>query len=279
MEFVMNRFGFNINFRATPADIHAAADAMLATQEYHAIEVTYYENMQDVDTFAYNQAIRQIVEEYHPQVVVHISGFNLSEENSTIRSAMIHEFRNCCKYARELGGREIVMHCGRVHGSLHVPLVPHSSVYVESTYERAWILSVQMFKTCCDIAKEYDIMIYTENLNTEHLTVRCDTLAKFVEAVDRDNLEIVFDIGHCWHTGGDIPAEVLTCGSHLRHLHLHDNDGKGDQHLNIGDGCIDYKPFCDALKQIGYPGLYMMEIRTCTPENLRICKERLLKCM
>lgn len=275
----MNRFGYNINFRATPADIHAAADAMLATQEYHAIEVTYYENMQDVDTFAYNQAIRQIVAAYHPQVVVHISDFNLSEENSTLRSAILHEFRNCCKYTRELGGREIVMHCGRPRDALHVPLAPHSSVYVGSAQERAWVLSVQLFRTCCDIAKEYGVMIYTENLNMDRLTIRCDTLVKFVEEVGRDNVEIVFDIGHCHQMGGDIPSEVLTCGKHLRHLHLHDNDGKGDQHLEIGAGSIDYKPFCDALKQVEYPGLYMMEIRTCTPENLRACKKRLLKCM
>lgn len=275
----MNRFGFNINFAASPADILAAGDAMLATQEYQAIEATYYENMQDVDTFAYNQAIRRIVEKYHPQVVVHFPGFNLSEENSTLRSAIIHEFRNCYKYVRELGGAEIVMHCGRPHGALHVPLAPHSSVYEKSAYDRAWALSIQMFRICLDIAAEYGVTVYTENLNSEHLTVRCDTLVRFVEEIDRKNLEIVFDIGHCHHTGGDIPAEVLTCGSRLKHLHLHDNFGLLDQHLNVGDGNIDYRSFFSALKQIGYNGLYMMEIRSCAPENLRICKERLLKCL
>lgn len=275
----MQRFGFNINFRNTPQDILTLGEQVLGTGAYHAIEVTYYEDMEDVDTHAYNEAIRKIVAAYHPQVVVHISGFNLSEENSVLRSAILHEFCNCCKYTKELGGKEIVMHCGKAVGSLHVPQVPHSSVWEESPFARAWKLSIQLFRTCCDIAKEYGITIYTENLNTDHLTVRCDTLVKFVEEINRDNVEIVFDIGHCHHTGGDIVTDVLACGSRLHHLHLHDNMADGDSHLPIGEGNIDYRSFCQALRQVGYDGIYMMELRCCTPENLLRSKERLLACM
>lgn len=275
----MKRFGYNINFRSTPEDILTLGEQILGTGEYQAIEVTYYEDMEDVDTHAYNEAIRRIVDAYHPQVLVHISGFNLSEENSVLRSAMIHEFRNCCKYTKELSGHEIVMHCGRPVGALHVPQVPHSSVWAGNAFNRAWNLSVQMFRTCCDIAKEYGIKIYTENLNLDHLTIRCDTLVKFVEEINRDNLEIVFDIGHCHHTNGDIVTDVLACGSRLHHLHLHDNMGDGDSHLPLGEGNIDYKSFCDALRQVNYDGLYMMEFHFCTRENLLQSKARLLGCM
>ena len=275
----MQRFGFNINFRNTPEDILTLGEQVLGTGEYHAIEVTYYEDMEGVDVHAYNEAIRKIVAAYHPQVVVHISAFNLSEENSVLRSAILHEFRNCCKYTTELGGREIVMHSGRTNYSLHVPLVPHCSAWAESEFARTWDLSVQLFRTCCDIAKEYGITIHTENLNPSSLTVHCDQVVKFVEDIDRDNVDIVFDIGHCHCNDGDIPAEVLTCGSRLHHLHLHDNMTDGASHLPIGEGSIDYRSFCEALRQVGYDGLYMMELRYCTPENLLRSKERLLACM
>lgn len=277
----MKKFGFNINLKNTPEEILELGEKCLGTGEYHAIEVTYYENMQDVDTFAYNQAIRKIVEEYHPQVVVHISAFNTSEENSVLRSAIIHEFRNCCKYVKELGGNEIVMHCGMRNIGMHVPLVgPNGERSTkEAVYQRAWDLSVQMFRICCDIAKEEWIKIYTENLSELMLTTRCNTLVDFVKAIDRDNLQIVFDIGHCHHTGGDIVPEVLECGKLLHHLHLHDNIGDKDSHMPIGEGNIDYKAFCDALDQVGYPGLYMMELYHCDPDNLAASKERFLKCM
>lgn len=277
----MKRFGFNINLKNSPEQILELGEKFLGTGEYQAIEVTYYENMQDVDTFAYNQEIRKIVADYKPQVVVHISGFNASEENSTLRSAIIHEFINCCKYVKNLGGNEIVMHCGLFDTAIHVPLIGPDGgrPTKEQIFKRSWDLSVQMLRTCCDIAKEYGIMIYTENLNGNALILRCEPLVDFVKEINRDNIQIVFDIGHCHQTGGDIVSEVLTCGSLLHHLHLHDNMSDGDSHLPVGEGDIDYKSFCDALEQVGYTGIYMLELYRCTTENLASSKERLLKCL
>lgn len=276
----MERFGFNINFKNTPEEILKLGESCLKTGLYHAIEVTYYENMQDIDTHMYNEAIRRIVKDYAPQVVVHISGFNTSEENSVLRSAILHEFQNCCKYAVELGSREIVMHCGQLKGGLHVPVVgPDGKAVPNGAYQRAWELSVQMFRICLDIAREYGITVHTENLNEDHLTVRCDTLVRFVEEVGRDNLDIVFDIGHCAHTGGNIVEDVLACGKLLKHLHLHDNCKDKDSHLPIGEGEIDYKAFCGALKEVGYEGLYMMELRHCEKENLESSREKVRACL
>lgn len=274
----MNTFGFNINLKNTPEEILELGGICLADGSYGAIEVTYYEDMQGVDTFAYNQAIRTIVERYHPEVVVHISAFNTSEENSVLRSAIVHEFINCCEYTRALGGKKIVMHSGRRQYSLHVPTVATCKNYEgnEAEFQRAWDLSVDLFRTCCDIAKKYGITIFTENLGPIHLTVRCGALVKFVKDVDRDNLFIVFDIGHCHYTGGNIATEVLECGHLLRHLHLHDNMGDKDSHLPVGEGNIDYSSFCDALEKVGYPGFYMMELNHCNPENVVHSRERLL---
>lgn len=277
----MNTFGFNINLKNSPEEILELGESCLADGSYGAIEVTYYEDMQNVDTFAYNQAIRTIVRKYNPEVVVHISAFNTSEENSVLRSAIIHEFINCCEYTKALGGKKIVMHSGRKQYSLHVPTIASCKNHngKDAEYQRAWELSIDMFRICCDIAKQYGITIFTENLGPIHLTVRCDELVKFVKEVKRDNLFIVFDIGHCHYTGGDIAAEVVECGHLLHHLHLHDNMGDKDSHLPVGEGNIDYTSFCDALKKVDYPGFYMMELDHCTPENVRSSRERLLSCI
>ena len=130
-----------------------------------------------------------------------------------------------------------------------------------------------------DIAKEYGIRLYTENLLDGDLTVRCGTLVQFVNEVGRNNLDIVFDIGHCQQTGGNVPDEVLACGKLLRHLHLHDTIGGAQSHLPIGDGEIDYPAFAAALRKIGYQGIYMLELRRCTPENLIRSRERLIQCL
>lgn len=280
----MRRFGFNINFSNSPEEIVQLGEQLLKTGEYQAIEVTYYENMQDVDTYAYNNAIRTIVAQYHPQVVVHVSGFNLSEENSVLRAAILHEIGNCCKYTAELGGKEIVLHVGQRAAGMHVPLhtgprASLGSATPEETHARAWTLSVKLMRLACAMAKEYDITVYTENLNGSALTVQCDTLRQFIDDVGCDNLAIVFDIGHCHHMGGDIVADVHVAGEQLRHLHLHDNHGERDEHLPVGEGDIDFSAFGRALCDVEYNGLYMMELSHCTPDNLTRAKERLLQCL
>ncbi len=275
----MERFGFNINLKNSPEDILTLGETMLGTGLYHAIEVTHYENMEDTDTFAYNQAIRQIVTAYRPQVLTHISGFNLSEECTTLRAAILQEVDNCCQYTARLGGKEIVIHTGLHSSGLHVPIVgPDGSRGTrEDAHARCWDLSVRLMRRACDIAAEYGITLYTENLNMNLLTQDCETLGRFIDAVGRANLAIVFDVGHCHHTGHEVVPDVIAAGTRLKHLHLHDNHGKTDEHLPLGEGTIDYAAFARALRTVGYTGLYMMELYRCTPENLRRCRDLLLQ--
>lgn len=289
----MNKFGFNINLKNTPEEILELGETCLKSGDYGAIEVTYYEDMDGVDTFAYNSAIRQLVEKYHPQVTVHLPAFNFSEENSVIRSAILHEVENCCKYVAGLGGNEIVIHSGFLSSGMHVPIVNRDAggkllPVAEQTgkareesgkFKKAWGLTVKLMKLSCMIAKQYGVTVYTENLNMDHLTTESKELNRLIDQVDEENLKIVFDIGHCHHTGHDIVEDVLEAGKRLKHLHLHDNRGDGDSHLPIGEGDIDYKAFTQALQTVGYQGLYMMELSHCDPENLRVSRERLMKCL
>lgn len=275
----MYKLGFNINWRNSPEEILELGELYLGTGLYQAIEITYYENMDEIDTFAYNQALRTIVGKYHPEVVVHISAFNLSEENATLRNAIYREIENCLKYTVELGGKKVVIHGGFLTSGMHVPIVHRdgSRHTEEEKYEKAWHLMVKMMKRACILAKEYGVTLYTENLNNDHLTTECKALNRFLDEVDMDNLQIVFDIGHCQHTGHDVVADVLEAGSRLDHLHLHDNHGGKDEHLPIGEGIIDFEAFVKALKKVDYTGLYMLELYHCDKDNLQYSRERLLK--
>lgn len=277
----MNRFGFNINWKNTPEQILRLGESCLKTGLYHAIEVTYYENMEGIDTFEYNQAIRTIIEKYHPQVLVHISAFNLSEENVTIRNGIFREIENCIKYTANLGGKEIIIHGGFLSSGMHVPIVHEDNTRPtrEEVYEKAWELTVKMLKKACLLAKEYGMTLYTENLNLDHLTTDSKSLNRLLDDVDMDNLKIVFDIGHCNHNGYSITDDVLEAGARLWHLHLHDNFGKDNGHLPIGDGSIDFRAFAQALKQVDYKGLYMLELFRCEEENLKYSRERLMECL
>jgi sugar phosphate isomerase/epimerase len=61
------------------------------------------------------------------------------------------------------------------------------------------------------------------------------------------NLNYCFDIGHA-HLGPGIDAEFEVMKERIRSTHLHDNDGKEDQHLFPGQGSIDWPKAMQLLR-------------------------------
>ncbi|HBF39639.1 MAG TPA: xylose isomerase, partial [Firmicutes bacterium] len=72
-------------------------------------------------------------------------------------------------------------------------------------------------------------------------------------------LGFCYDAGHenCYTQGADLLSRY---GSKLMALHLHDNDGSGDQHRIPGDGTIDWQALQAGLKRSGYPGAIALEV-------------------
>jgi len=62
-----------------------------------------------------------------------------------------------------------------------------------------------------------------------------DEMAGMIELVDRENLGMTLDVGHA-HTNG-VLSEFLGM-KEIVHVHIHDNNGRRDEHLPIGEGTI-----------------------------------------
>ena len=73
-----------------------------------------------------------------------------------------------------------------------------------------------------------------------------------------DGLEMgmCFDIGHA-NTTGQIGA-MLALEARFVNMHVHDNDGTGDQHLGLGYGNIDFS----VLRLLKYRGNHILEAAT-----------------
>lgn len=76
-----------------------------------------------------------------------------------------------------------------------------------------------------------------------------DELVRLFEMIDDSNAGCCLDIGHL-SVFSKIPAPVWIkkLSPYIGQLHLHDNDGKSDQHLGLGMGAIDFTPVFDWLK-------------------------------
>lgn len=271
-------YGFNISMRHSRNEILELGKLLLKTNEFQAIEVTYSEHMRHIDTTSYNQAIFELADMYNPKVLVHISDFNLSEENIILQNAILAEFENCCKYIKAFNGHEIIMHCGS-RKLIHISIRHEDGTRQThgEVYKKMWKLSVETMKKACQIAAKYNILVYTENLSDNMLIQNAEQLQRYIRDVDEKNLYIVYDTGHGHLTSHNVSDEILKCNKWLRHLHLHDNHGSKDEHLAVGAGTIDWRSFCKALKDVNYQGICMMELYHSTYDELVKSKEILMR--
>lgn len=86
-------------------------------------------------------------------------------------------------------------------------------------------------------------------------------LCRLVDGLGDPETGLVFDAGH-WHSfaGGarhnDLRRWLEAIAPRLRHLHLHDNSGSGDEHVGMGQGIIPWAELFGFLEERGLtPGV------------------------
>lgn len=132
-----------------------------------------------------------------------------------------------------------------------------------TSFQEGWDRNVERYLYLAKTAKEYGVTICIENMNTHDgpinyvaLTNQPDRAARLVDTLNDLAGAKVFgfclDIGHAV-LGSQDPQDFLeTLGDRLTCLHVHDNDGVGDQHLAPGMGGIDWNHVIAGLKHIHY---------------------------
>jgi len=87
-----------------------------------------------------------------------------------------------------------------------------------------------------------------------------EVLVRLIEEdLDLPRLGICLDIGHANLTG-DLLDAIETASGHVVTTHVHDNDGRRDDHLLPFDGRIAWDAALMALQKIGYDGALVFEL-------------------
>ncbi len=93
------------------------------------------------------------------------------------------------------------------------------------------------------------------------------------------NLKLTLDTGHAnvEDKTGRRPLEFIrTFPDRLGHIHINDNKGDKDEHLELGTGTVDFRGVLKALKETGYQETMTFEIftedRTCLRKGLEKIK-------
>jgi len=203
--------------------------------------------------------LRELINLYELEVAVHASiwDINPASHHREVRKLAIAQVKKSIDVCRRLGGEVVVVHPG------HCPIRE-----VEELLKGARDRYREFVEECWKHARGQGITFTVENIDRADFPYSTvDEIKQLAE--EFDGLGITFDIGHAYlarrREGAKAPEKEIVkaikkAGDHLAHVHIHDNEGLGDDHLPPGDGDIDFRPIVDVLKSMRYDGQLIVEL-------------------
>ena len=135
---------------------------------------------------------------------------------------------------KELNIRDLVLHDG----------------YIPFIYQKEWHRkrSVKFWR---EFAEEIpkDFSVYIENVFDDEPGLLCD----IIDEIGDSRYKICLDIGHANAVGPggieDILNWLKVMGERIGHLHLHNNDGRGDNHGDINSGTMEIDKVLEGIRK------------------------------
>lgn len=147
---------------------------------------------------------------------------NPVSNNSAIKAVSRNQFRESCELAKRLGAENIVFH------SSCFP-------FLRDSYMERW--SSECAKYFDSLQKETGLNIFIEN----SFDVDCDPLKTLMDKCPNKNVGICLDIGHANFSRKALNEWFLALGERIGYIHLSDNAGYFDRHMELGSGSVDWK--------------------------------------
>lgn len=165
--------------------------------------------------------------------------------DSEIRSASLRRMRQSIDVAAILHARSIVFHSGYDYRQ-----------YLDA--EEPWLENIiDSLRGLSEYAASADTCIMLENVFEPDPGFH----EKIFAAVDSPSLKFCLDLGHLKVFSPDSTLDMWlsTVGNRLGELHLHDNHGREDDHLPIGEGICDFDSLFSWLEREGKCPVFTLE--------------------
>jgi len=124
--------------------------------------------------------------------------------------------------------------------------------------ENGWEFNCESLLSLIDYGNSRGIKVLIENMAPKKSFM--SSPAEFNEFIKTNNVnfDIVFDTGHA-HIAGNTDEFIQKLASRFFMVHITDNDGVSDSHLNVGEGTINWKKLIGNLQKQRFNGLYIVE--------------------
>lgn len=192
----------------------------------------------------YNE-IKQAIPSYDIEFSIHapFNDLNIASLNPFIRNTALNYLKDTIKYIDMLGIDLLTLHPG--HQS------PTGIYYPKKVKE----INLRSIRMLAEFAKDYSITLALENMPIKSWTLG-NTAEEILEMIDGSKIGICFDIGHAF-----IQNQInnfLDNIDRIFNIHIHDNNGRRDEHLVLGDGEIDITYIINRLSN-NYKGNIIIE--------------------
>ena len=118
------------------------------------------------------------------------------------------------------------------------------------------------------LAEKYGATLAVENVGLKEKNVFDQK--DYEELILKNNYRALIDVGHAFVNGWDIEGLIERLGENIIGYHFHNNDGKEDWHRPIGEGDIDYKKICSAVKKYSPEAAIVLEYYFIHPADTAI---------
>jgi sugar phosphate isomerase/epimerase len=190
--------------------------------------------------------LAQLAPSYDLELSAHapMSDINIGSLNERIHLAVMDELVHALEACRRLN-----MDVMTVHPAFMTPLAFVSK-------ERVKEVTRASLRRLDSLSQELGVKVALENMPRSPFSM-ATTPQALVGMIEGTELGICLDVGHA-NTMGLLP-EFMALKPRLVNLHVHDNMGRYDEHLPIGDGTVDFDLVVSKLSDYG--GRFVIESR------------------
>jgi sugar phosphate isomerase/epimerase len=186
-------------------------------------------------------------------------------EDERVNAVNFH--KKAVDYCEALGTKLLILHPGGM-----VYCEPDDSILARPPTDNGMLKKVDAsnilsLKEIAGYGKEKGVGICLENGSFSFYPP--SKVVDIVNQVNMDNLGVCIDTGHA-NVGGKlhVAEEIEKYGQKLNAVHLNDNLGKGDPHMPLGKGNLNWEQIFNSLKKVKYDGILTMELKVSGEKDL-----------
>jgi sugar phosphate isomerase/epimerase len=214
--------------------------------------------------------MRSVIKQSGMRLAIHARhrGISFGAHDAAQRQRFVEELQATIRFAAALGGDVVVAHVGDIVPPAHQP---HGAE--QTLRQEAFQFALDSFACCAPVAADCGVRLCVENVQlrpNEVITSFADHL-RLVDSIAHPAVVCALDTGHA-HVNGGIQACIQAFGPRLQHIHLHDNHGDKDEHLEVGKGTIRFAELTHYLQH--FSDLVALETRSPTDPHGAVLRSR-----